>query len=176
MKTLFLSALILLFSACASSPPSEQITTIPENEITLAEVVEAPVLFEQSTVRWGGRVLKTELISDNGSTLLRVEIVDYPLDARGKPLTESSPGLRFVAHIEQGEQSLADLLDKVFKRNAFVTVVGDLYGSEGIELANGQEQELPIVNVEDFYRWSYSPKENRRNNGVSFGIGIGIRL
>ena len=176
MKLLFLSALILLLSACATSPPSPQITAAPENEITLAEVVETPILFEQSTVRWGGRVLKAELISDHGTTLLRVEIVDYPLDTRGKPLTESSPGLRFVAHIEQGDQSLADLLDKVFKRNAFVTVVGNLHGSEGIALANGQAQELPVVNVEDFYRWSYSPKESRRNHGVSFGIGIGIKL
>jgi len=176
MKTLFLSVLILLLAACASSPPSEQITTIPENEITLAEVVETPILFEQSTVRWGGRVLEAELINDQGTTLLRVEIINYPLDGRGKPLSESSPGLRFVAHIKAGDQSLADLLDKVFKRNAFVTVVGDVYGSEAIELASGQAQQLPIVNAEDFYRWSYSPEEKRRHNGVSFGIGIGIRL
>lgn len=178
MKIILLSALFLLLFACASSPPSEQITRVPDNEITLAEAVETPILFEQSTVRWGGRVLKAEVVGDNTDEgrFLRVEIIDFPLDEKGKPLADASPGSRFIAHVNEGDETLTELQGKVFKRNAFVTVVGRLYGSERVELSNGQAQQLPIINTDDFYRWSYTPKESRHNNGVSFGIGIGITL
>lgn len=176
MKKSFLSALLLLLFACASQPPSDLITGTPDNEITLAEAVQTPIVFEQSTVRWGGRVLNAEYLNTADNTdLLRVEVINYPLDNRGKPLAEASPGARFIAHIESGEQSLDELKNKVFKRNAFVTIVGKFYGLENTFLDNGQSQSLAIVNADDYYRWSYNNNE-RHNHGVNFGIGIGIRL
>lgn len=94
-----------------------------------------------------------------------------PLDERGKPLAEANPALRFVVYVNNSEEDLADLKDNVFKRNAFVTVVGELSDPERVELTNGQTQLLPIVSANDFYRWSYLSKESR-NNGVSLGISI----
>jgi len=178
MKILFLSALSVLLFSCASQPPSDVITRIPDNEITLAEAVQNPVVFEQSTVRWGGRVLSAEYLTaaDGSADLLRVEISNYPLDSKGKPLTEANPGARFIAHIEAGDLALDELQRKVFKRNAFVTVVGAFYGVESQSLENGQAQTLAVVKAQDYYRWSYNDKQRNTYNGVSFGIGIGISL
>lgn len=181
MKIAFLSALIVLLSACASTPPSDLIRQAPDNEITLAEVLETPIVFEQSTVRWGGRVLNAESIFSEADNipLLRVEIIHYPLDEGGKPLTEANPGLRFISHIDPKEQTPLALKEKVFERNAFVTVVGSLYGTETIVLENGNTQSLPIVDADDFHRWHYQPDnhhKHRSRNRFSFGIGIGIKL
>ena len=177
MKTFFLTVLTLLLFSCASQPPSDVITRTPDNEITLAEAVQNPSVFDLSTVRWGGRVLSADYVSKDktGAEFLRVEIANYPLDDKGKPLSEASAGARFIVRVIKGDEAFDELGTKVFKRNAFVTVVGKFVGVEKLLLDNGQSQSLAVVKADDYYRWSYD--NNRSNNsGVSFGIGIGISL
>jgi len=179
MKISILSALILILLACAGQPPSDFITGIPENEITLAEAATTPAQYEQSIVRWGGRVIKAEVIVGSAvdAGLLRVEIIDYPLDEKGKPLDDANAGTRFIAYLEAGDKTLEALKSSVFKRNAFVTVVGRLNGIESVGLDNGQIQRLVVVDAEHYHRWAYHNNHSRPNNhGFSFGIGIGVTL
>ncbi len=98
----------------------------------------------KSTVRWGGRVVKVDKLGDE----LVVEILNHPLDQKGKPIQSSAAnGGRFIARLQPPYKQIR------YYRGRWVTVAGEISGSEVHTLASGQEQRLPVVNAVEHHAW-----------------------
>lgn len=155
MKIFILSSIILLLSACASTPPADLITQTPANDIRIQEVLASPERFNQSPVRWGGRIVKTEEKGEGETAQLRVEINSYPLDQNGSPVQSAqADGGRFIAILQKPYKKSR------FYRNRWVTVAGVITGTERYPLANGADQLLPVLSTQAQYAW----REERRDD------------
>lgn len=150
MKSLLLSLIILSLFGCASTPPAQQITQAPDNDIALSEVNKSPERFLQSEVRWGGRIVKfreTEA-ADGKASFLKLEILAYPLDQRGKPIQSAeSLGGRFIANVSEPYKKGR------YYRNRWISVFGSITGTETYTLASGEEQVLPVLQAQNQYTW-----------------------
>lgn len=181
MKTLLLSFAILVLSACASTPPSQQITIAPSNDITLPEVSQSPSKFIKSPVRWGGRIVRSEEVNVEESVdeskkkrLLRLEILGYPLDQKGKPVQSAEAlGRRFIANVHQPYKAGR------YYRNRWITVAGEITGTETYTLPSGENQILPVVDVQEKYAWREDYRDDYYDNywwpRFYFQYGIGHR-
>jgi outer membrane lipoprotein len=147
MKILLLSVVVLSMVGCAITPPAEEITQAPQNDISLAEVNKDILVFKDSKVRWGGRVLKTTEIGTKESPVLQVEVLEYPLDEKGKPMEEASSNGRFIAEVN-GPYKRSQ-----FFRGRLITISGVISGSEKHTLASGKEQAIPIVQSNEKFAW-----------------------
>lgn len=196
MKMILLSLLILALLGCASTPPAELITQTPVNDITLSEVSQSPSRFVGSPVRWGGRIVKTdEIVStevlqkkvpntsktnelkasqEEPARFLRVEVLAYPLDQNGKPVQSAKAlGGRFIATLQPPYKKGR------FYRNRWITVAGDIAGTESYSLAGGGLQALPIIESQEKYAWREEYREDYYDDywwpRFYFRYGIGHR-
>ncbi len=147
MKILLLSLLILSLFGCASTPPSTSITQAPVNDVSLAEVNKDYRSFIDSDVRWGGRVLKAVEVGTDEQKRLHLEVLEYALDKKGRPLETAKSGGRFIARLPQPYKKSR------FYRTRWVTLSGIVSGVENYPLANGGGQELPVIDVIEQYAW-----------------------
>ncbi|MFT6390136.1 MAG: starvation-inducible outer membrane lipoprotein [Cellvibrionaceae bacterium] len=178
-KTLLLSLGILVLSACASTPPAQLITQAPSNDITLPEVGQSPSRFIKSPVRWGGRIVKSEELKIAGGTdkaeekrLLKLEILGYPLDQKGKPVQSAEAlGRRFIAKLQQPYKAGR------YYRNRWVTIAGEMSGTETYTLPSGENQILPVVDAHEKYAWREEYRDDYYNDywwpRFYFKYGIG---
>jgi len=190
MKTLLLSLAILVLSACASTPPAPLITQAPSNDITLPEVSQSPSQFIKSPVRWGGRIVKSEELviaarTDSKVTvkstdksdekrLLKLEILAYPLDQKGKPVQSAEAlGRRFIAKLQQPYNTGR------YYRNRWITIAGEISGTETYTLPSGESQVLPVVDAQEKYAWREEYRDDYHNDywwpRFYFKYGIGHR-
>ncbi|MBX2809637.1 MAG: Slp family lipoprotein [Cellvibrionaceae bacterium] len=169
MKKICLFVLLLNLWACASTPPATAITQPPLNNISLAEVMNDHTRFVQSPVRWGGRILNITAIATAGGEQLALEILEYPLDAQGSPLTQATSGGRFIARIQPPYRA------KEYSRNRSVTLVGRLIGTEIYPLATGDSQRLPVVEVQEQYSWRREDPAHHHSLWPRFFYQIGFR-
>ncbi len=147
MKMLLLSLLILGLLGCASTPPSALITQAPTNDVSLAEVNRDYEPFIDSSVRWGGRILKAVEVGEDEHKRLHLEVLEYPLDKKGRPLETAKSGGRFIARLQQPYKKSR------FYRTRWITLSGPITGVESYPLAKGGEQKLPVIDVTEQYAW-----------------------
>jgi outer membrane lipoprotein len=147
MKNLALSLIALFIAGCASTPPAEQITQAPENDISIAEVYKDVLIFKDSVVRWGGRILKVTEAGTDTNPFLKIEILEYPLDEKGKPMESAGSGGRFITQINSPYKKSS------FFRGRLITVSGLITGKENYALASGEKQSLPVVQSNEKYAW-----------------------
>jgi outer membrane lipoprotein len=148
MKYWILSVCLLSLFGCSTTPPTALITQPPANDITLAEASVDPLRFIHSPVRWGGRILKVEEKNSGEQTVLQLEIIEYPLDDKGKPTDSAKSAGRFIARVQLPEDKSR------YYRNRLVTIAGTIVAVEHYSLASGEQQQLPVVASTDRYAWS----------------------
>ncbi|MEO0443791.1 MAG: Slp family lipoprotein [Pseudomonadota bacterium] len=146
---------LLLLSACASQQPTTRITQAPDNDISLAEVRDQSEAFLGSGVRWGGRILSVTEVGEGESQNLHLEVLEYPLDQKGKPVETAGSGGRFIAVLSQPYKKA------VYYRSRLLTVSGILQAPEIRGLANGNSQTIPVIAAEQQYAWRREYDDDR---------------
>lgn len=128
----------LLLPACATMPQPLQAEVTP---ITPAQARETGQ--PGATVRWGGRIVKTEPLRDRTC----FEVISSTLDADGRPadMTEDGTG-RFIA-CKAGFYDPA-----IFTRNREVTFVGRIEGFEHRTIGE-YDYRQPRIAADVIYLW-----------------------
>lgn len=170
MKKWLLSVIPVFALGCAYTPPTEQITQAPLNDISLQEVSADPERFVQSTVRWGGRIIKRVEVGEGEQSRLHLEVLQHPLDDKGKPIPGAAAGGRFIARIDGPYKKSA------YYQSRLVTVTGVIAGVEDYPLASGEVQRLPVLASTDNYAWRRDYDDHGHHHSgpsIFYRIGIG---
>ncbi len=168
MKIFIFSLLILSIVGCVSTKPPSAIVRAPANDISLAEVNnDKQQKFLNSNVRWGGRVLKAVEVSTDKGKRLNVEILELPLDAKGRPTTTETSSGRFIA------QLLPPYKKSRYYRNRHVTVTGELISYEEYPLANGKTHKLVVIDTRDRFAWQSNNNNYYSDPFYRSGFGFG---
>jgi outer membrane lipoprotein len=140
MNQVWLAALVLLMSACASAPKpvGEDIKGSP----SVGEALAQPLSAKGAQVRWGGVIVSVENQAD--ATL--VEVVARDLDERGKPKSDEASSGRFLARVQ-------GFLDpEVYTRGRRFTVNGTV-GEPVTRTIGNYPYRYPVVNVDRHHLW-----------------------
>lgn len=141
-----------LLTGCATQAPAP-ISTIPANNLSVAEVRTDPARFKNSEVRWGGMITGVE----NQPSQTLIEVVGQELSSDGRPLKESSSSGRFIA-------SFPGFVDPlVYSSGRMLTVVGALAG-ETTRPIGEYPYSFPIVAVTSSYLWPVEVETPRYPN------------
>jgi len=142
------SLLFMVLTGCSNIP--KQITTAPLNDLQLSKVRDQVENFQNQQVRWGGEVVSVE----NNNDVSLVQIVQYPLNNYGKPVTTKSSEGRFIAKTDE-------FIDPVvFKEGTLLTFTGIVDG-ETVRKIDQKELTMPVINVTYMYRWQIYPTVQR---------------
>lgn len=144
----FWLALALLTSACSSNIPLE-IRQAPENGPSLSEVRDQPDKHRLKTIRWGGRILKTE----NGKETSKLTIITFPLTNDGRPQTDETSTGRFIATANYF------LEPQEYKTDQLITVTGT-YAKTIILDIGEYPYNYPVVNMTHSYLWPKKVVQN----------------
>ncbi len=158
---LALVALLLVLGGCASTPPISEEGA--EREPGPREAVETEAL--DRTVLWGGVILAI----DNQPDETWLEVLAFPLDARGRPHTQRAPQGRFFA-VEADYLEPADFKTgrQVLVRGTFSAILEGKVGEA--------DYRYPRVEVEALHLWPRGTTTQPGSTRVQFGIGVGIGL
>lgn len=117
--------------------------------------------FKNAHVRWGGIIV--DIANEPNSSLL--QILSYPLDSSGSPMTDKPYQGRFVA-------STAEFLDPaIYTKNIRITVTGTVIS--GIERTIDKKNlYLPLIAISQFHLWRDYVQSNYYGYG-NYGIGCG---
>ncbi|MGY6554508.1 MAG: Slp family lipoprotein [Wenzhouxiangella sp.] len=152
--------LVLLLSACASSP-------LATDDQSIAPFGPAHVLSGESMtgdrVIWGGRIAAVRNLAE----FTELTVVSYPLDRADRPRVQSDPGVRFLLR-QPG------FLEPVqYTPGRFLSVLGTVAGVEQTPVGE-YWLELPVLEAEQLHLW---PADlNQWQSQTRFNIGVGIRL
>lgn len=141
LSTLFAtSLLVVLVTGCSSVPT--QISSAPANDIQLGEVKGKTDEYPEQEVRWGGEIVKVE----NNNEASIIQIVQYPLNHYGKPITNQSSEGRFLAITN-------DFIDPVvYKEGTLLTFTGQIQG-ESTRKVDKRDLTMPLLTVSSMYKW-----------------------
>lgn len=143
------SLFLFFLSGCSSNIP-KQISLAPTNDLQLNETQNQIENFANQEVRWGGEVVSVE--NHNDSSI--IQIVQYPLNHYGKPITNQSSDGRFLA-------KTTEFIDPVvYKEGTLLTFTGTLDG-EAIRKIDQKQLNMPVVNVSSMYKWQSHPSVRR---------------
>ncbi len=177
LKTIIVFAAILSLQACSTVPRtkmSESLQTAPANNLQLAEVRNKPELYFDTLVRWGGDVLKSEVVkADNGSDLIRIEVLQRKLNKKARPQSSSDSDGRFVAYLPKPENITGSLKDHL------ITIKGKVSSTESMPLGKDNVVTLPVLESNDFYVWhrnNHEYEHDRHHTNWRFGIELGAGL
>ncbi|MCL5975061.1 MAG: Slp family lipoprotein [Gammaproteobacteria bacterium] len=132
--------LLVLLSGCSNVP--KQISTAPVDDIQLNEIKGQVDSFSAQQVRWGGEVVSVE--NNNDSSI--IQVVQYPLNHYGKPITNQPSDGRFLA-------KTTEFIDPVvYKEGTILTFTGTLNG-EAVRMVDKKELSMPVINVSTMYKW-----------------------
>jgi outer membrane lipoprotein len=133
--------------ACSSMPPA--LKNAPAVDVQLNDVRNNANDFKGTPVRWGGTIVEVE----NEANISRIQILYYPLQSSGRPMTESNTQGRFIIQTQ-------NFLDPaIYKKDADISVTGLLNGT--VHRTIGKRQLLlPVINAENIYLW---PEARNRN-------------
>jgi outer membrane lipoprotein len=130
------------FMAACSTMPSVLVT---QDEKVISDYKpwqEAPNV-EGATVRLGGVI--AGVINQSDKT--RVEVVNVPIDASGKPSLEREPAGRFLAYIN-------GFVDPVtLAKGRYITLLGKSTTFESGKVG-GYPYRYPTLNVDGYYLWT----------------------
>jgi outer membrane lipoprotein len=155
-----LSSLLLLFSlaACSSLPPA--ISDAPLYDLSYPEAVANGVRFNQAPVRWGGIIV--DLVNEQQRSVLQV--LAYPLESNGRPLTDDRYFGRFVI-------TTPEFLDPaIYTKKSKITVAGTLSGTLE-RTVDHKTLNLPLITQATYHLWMDYPVTNYGYGG--FGVGYG---
>lgn len=93
-------------------------------------------------------------IDTDGEQRLKIEVLQYPLNGKGRPVASVKAGGRFIAYLSMPYQK------RYFYRGRMVTIAGVVSGVEEYSLANDEKQQLPIVDSTDYYTWRRARSEH----------------
>ncbi|WP_296594111.1 Slp family lipoprotein [Methylophaga sp.] len=139
------SFVLVLLSGCSNIP--KQITTAPSNDLQLNEIQGKIENFANQDVRWGGELVNVE--NNNDASIM--QIVQYPLNHYGKPITNQSSDGRFLA-------KTTEFIDPVvYKKGTLLTFTGTLNGEDSRKV-DQKELIMPVLDVSSMYKWQpYQP-------------------
>ncbi len=169
MRPFFLLLLLLLLTACSTGGRVQSSGITPA---TLSLSADSSVKGKSFT--WGGSVLSVKNLKDR--TL--VEVMAYPLNAKGLPLGKGGMQGRFLAEYS------GFLEPAEYPQGQLITVTGPLLGYVDGKVG-AADYRFPVLQAEQIKRWPDSRlyrrgDKPRVNLGVGFGsggyrgIGIGI--
>ncbi len=155
MQGLAASIAVLALTAC-SPPFSRELLDRVDQKISYADLQKEPERFRGKYLMLGGVIVEAK----NLKAGTQLEVLQQPLDGRGRPILSDETGGRFLVVTEQ-------FLDTaVFHRGREVTVIGEAAGQQTQPL--GQiEYRYPVLNAKDVHLWS-------PNGGPRFSVGIGV--
>ncbi|MET0090303.1 MAG: Slp family lipoprotein [Candidatus Thiodiazotropha sp.] len=142
---------VTLFAGCSSLP------TVPQAERSPSphEVSQETAPKEDRVVQWGGILI--------GIRSEELEILAYPLDTDGRPLTERKSSGRFLARITDEQTSEPLTVGRQ------LTATGPI-----LDVQTGQvgeaEYRFPVMLCEDLAIWP-EPGKTRARPSVHFGFG-----
>ncbi|MDX1573367.1 MAG: Slp family lipoprotein [Methylophaga sp.] len=141
MRLSFIVIFLVALSACSSVP--KNIKSPPESDVQLNQVLANKQANAGESIRWGGEIVEIE----NNADFSMVQVVQFPLNQYGKPVTNRSSQGRFMARSTQ-------FLDPVvYKTGSLITFTGQAT----LETVKRQVDEklviMPVVDVTDSYRW-----------------------
>ncbi len=167
-------AMVCLLSACATTPRGKLNDTVkaaPPNDLQLAEIKTDIELYMGAQVRWGGKVLQSEnLTTDEGVSLIRLEVLQRDLDERAKPIDADSSDGRFVAYIPQTVKPGKKIRSL---KGHLITVVGKVGNTEVMQISETNSVTLPVLESQDYYVWH---QNRRHHDNVHFDIIFGSSL
>jgi outer membrane lipoprotein len=158
MMKLITLLFVLLLTACSTLPP--EIREAPLYDLSYYEAVRNMAQFKTAPVRWGGVIV--DVANEPDRSLLQV--LYYPLDNGGSPLTDKLYQGRFVGVTPQ-------FLDPaIYTQNTHVTISGTLVGD--IErTVDKKTLRVPLITIDHIYLWPDYPANNYSYGG--FGMGYG---
>ncbi|MEN8178581.1 MAG: Slp family lipoprotein [Pseudomonadota bacterium] len=136
----------LFLAGCASTIP-QLIKRAPKGDIQVDEVQKQPSDFINSTVRWGGTILRVENLSEK----THIEVLGRKLSKNGKPDSSGRSQGRFKI-------ALAGFIEpEEFPKDRLITVYGKL-----TEVVEGQvgsySYQYPVVEPKTYYLWAKERK------------------
>lgn len=154
-NTILVIALGVVLSGCATSKVKSNNDDQLSSNILYAPAIDVPYSevsanIEQSIgtdVRWGGRVIESEVI---GESTVRLTVFAYPLSNEGRPIRTSGAnedGGRFIVDLTEGFVQEVDFQDHL------VTFYGDV--SSGLTISNGNRSKtIPVINAQELVDWN----------------------
>ncbi|MFO7987578.1 MAG: Slp family lipoprotein [Desulfatiglandaceae bacterium] len=154
-------ALLLLSPGCASVFSSEAMKAV-NPDIPFADLQKNPEAFQGKTVLLGGKIIKTENLSEK--TVLVVS--HRTLNSNDKPIGEEQSEGRFMV-------SVHDFLDPaIYREDRKITVIGRVVGSS-VRPLNGTTYRYPIIEKKELHLWPVEEPLSTEPR-IQFGIGIGF--
>jgi len=154
---LSLAACIAVLQLAGCSPPfAPELLDRVDRTVAYGELQKAPDRFTGRVLMLGGIIVEARNLKEG----TQLEVLQQPLDGRGRPLETDETGGRFLVITEQ-------FLDTaVFHRGRPVTVIGEVAGQQMRPL--GQiEYRYPLLKAKDIHLWPL-------DGGPRFSIGVGI--
>jgi outer membrane lipoprotein len=145
----------LLGGGCAPTFSRELLSQV-NTSITFGELQAGPERYQGEWVMLGGVIIDTRNTAQGTS----VEVLQRPLDRRGRPRETDDTGGRFMIESEQ-------FLDAaVYQRGKQLSVVGQVSGQTVRPLGEMQYR-YPVVTAKELRLW-----ERRTSPQFSFGVGV----
>jgi outer membrane lipoprotein len=149
-----LSTLLLSLTSCSSNP------TIPQADRSFSpKQVVTDTSLPQQSLQWGGILIATTNLADSSE----LEILAYPLDDKGRPITESASIGRFIAtqagYLEAGEYATGRL----------VTATGQISTIRS-GLVGEAKYQFPVMQCDQLALWPKQRKSSAKPR-IRFGFG-----
>lgn len=148
MKPVALLAITLLLGGCASLP--EGLRTAPEQKLLpfAAVTTTAP---EGQSVRWGGEVVRVSNLNEGSM----IEVVQFSLNASGRPLRTDQSGGRFRIRVP-------GFIDPaIYTPGRLVTAVGQFQALEQDQVGE-QPYTFPVLEARHVHLWPVVEKAPER--------------
>jgi len=157
MRQLFLLALSLIVTACASTPKFD--TSGINLGVTPQQATAENKTLQGTRLLWGGVIIA----SSNFKETTQFEILAYPLDDDQRPELDKTPLGRFIAE-QKGFLEISD-----YKQGRLLTVSGTLQENRSGRVGE-TEYIYPVLRIDNHYLWP------RRGDSpeTQFHFGIGV--
>ncbi len=141
MRFALIVFLLMAISACSNVP--NNIKSPLASEVQLNQVLANKQNTEGKPIRWGGEIVEIE----NTADVSMIQVVQFPLNHYGKPMTDKNSLGRFMART-------TDFFDPVvYKAGSLITFTGKATTETAKRRIDEKQVMLPIVDVTDNYRW-----------------------
>jgi outer membrane lipoprotein len=152
--------LVLLFVLYGCSTTQDRSNHEESYEkVPFSEIIRAPKQYRGKVVRLGGVIIDV-VNEEKGST---IEIVEQPLNWRGRPKVGDVPGGRFLVVSEK-------FLDKaIYQPKREVTVVGEIIDKKVGQIGEATYT-YPVLSLRDIRLW----KSSGYSGGSNLRIGVGV--
>ena len=128
-------------------------------KISFSEILRSPEQHRGKVVRLGGVILNV-VNKEEGSTL---EILEKPLNLRGRPKPGDDSGGRFIA-------VFGEFLDKaIYRMDRQVTIIGEITGMKTAPIGEATYN-YPLLSGREIQLW----KDRGHFDRMRFNIGIGV--